>query len=178
MTDLNKRAHEEVKLRQFKPEDASSMQELANNEKVARNLRDAFPHPYTLEDAKGFIDHVKDQDPPLVFAISYNDTYVGNIGLGPSEDVYRRSAEIGYFIGEPYWNKGIATKAVKLITEYGFSTLNLVRIHTGIFEFNPASMRVLEKGGFEKEAIFKASISKMGKIWNEHRYALIHPDYR
>jgi len=85
--------------------------------------------------------------------------------------VYSKSAEIGYWVGEPFRNKGIVTAAVKLMTEYGFNTLNLIRVHTGIFEYNTASMRVLEKNGFDKEGVFKRSVFKNGKIWDEHRYA-------
>lgn len=87
----------------------------------------------------------------------------------PGQDIYRRSAEIGYFIGEPYWNKGIVTTAVNLITEYGFKQLGIIRIHTGVFEYNTASMRVLEKCGFTKDAVFRKSVFKQNKIWDEVR---------
>jgi RimJ/RimL family protein N-acetyltransferase len=85
------------------------------------------------------------------------------------------SAEIGYFIGEPYWNKGIVTKAVKLITEYGFQHLGIIRIQTGVFEYNTASQRVLEKCGFVKEGVFRKSVIKQGKLWDEVRYAKLKP---
>ena len=165
----------DVALRKFKQSDAIRMQELANNEKISLNLRDAFPHPYSLSDAREFIANAMKQDPATIFAIEYKGEYVGNIGLGPGGDVYRKSAEIGYFIGEPYWNKGITTRAVNLITKYGFEELGIIRIHTGIFEYNTASMRVLEKCGFEKDGVFKAAIFKNGKMWDEHRYSKIHP---
>lgn len=168
---------QDVILRYFKVSDAIHLQELANNKNVSQNLRDAFPHPYTLSDAKSFIERCMKQKPVTTFAIEYKGEYVGNIGLGPGTDVYHKSAEIGYFIGEPYWNKGIATKAVKLITDYGFHELGIIRIYTGIFEYNEASMRVLEKCGFVKEAIFQASVFKNGRIWEEHRYAIINPTY-
>ena len=150
------------------------MAELSNNEKIARNLRDGFPNPYTLRDAENFIAKFIDLEPVTFFAIEYNGEYAGNISLVPGQDVYRKSAEIGYFLGEPYWNKGIATIAVKLITDYGFNVLGIVRIHTGIFEYNTASMRVLEKCGFEKEGIFKKSIFKHNRLWDEVRYAKIN----
>jgi RimJ/RimL family protein N-acetyltransferase len=167
---------QDVALRKFKQNDAIRMQELANNEKISINLRDAFPHPYTLSDAKDFIENCLSQDPITTFAIEYEGEYVGNIGLGQGSDVYRKSAEIGYFIGEPYWNKGITTKAVNLITKYGFEKLGIVRIHTGIYEYNPASMRVLEKCGFEKDGVFRAAIFKNGKMWDEHRFSIINPE--
>ena len=162
-----------ILLRNFKETDVALMTELANNRNISRNVRDAFPYPYTKEDAEKFIQTFINQNPVTVFAIEYQGEYVGNIGLMVGQDVYRKSAEIGYFIGEPYWNKGIVTTAVNLITDYGFKCLDIVRIHTGVFEYNTASQRVLEKCGFEKEGIFKKSICKDNKIWNEIRYAKV-----
>ncbi len=151
--------------------------ELANNHKVSINLRDGFPHPYTLADAENFLKRFSNQDPLTFFGIDYNNEYAGNISLVPGADVYRKSAEIGYFIGEPYWNKGIITTAVKLITEYGFKNLGIIRIHTGVFEYNTASQRVLEKCGFTKEGIFRKSVFKQNKIWDEVRYSKINPEF-
>jgi len=164
-------------LRPLRQTDAKRIAQLANNEKISRNLRDGFPHPYTIADAKFFLSKFSDQDPTWFFAIEYNGEYVGNISLVPCQDVYRQSAEIGYFIGEPYWNKGIVTKAVNMITEYGFNELGIVRIHTGVFEYNKASMRVLEKCGFIKEGIFSKSVTKQGQLWDEVRYAKIKPGF-
>jgi RimJ/RimL family protein N-acetyltransferase len=164
-----------IELRPLRKTDASRLAELANNEKISRNLRDGFPHPYTLADAEKFLATFTDQEPVTFFGIDFNNEYVGNISLVPCTDIYRKSAEIGYFIGEPYWNKGIVTKAVKLITEYGFNTLGIVRIHTGVFEYNQASQRVLEKCGFVKEGIFRKSVFKQNQLWDEVRYALLKP---
>ncbi len=149
--------------------------EYANNKKVSVNLRDAFPSPYTLKDAWEFYEIVKDENPQVTFAIEFQGEYVGNIGIITGDDVYRNSAELGYFIGEPFWNKGIATKAVELITNYVFEALKIVRIYSPIFEYNLASQRVLEKCGFEKEAVFKKSMTKNGIIYDEIRYAKINP---
>ena len=166
-----------VELRGFKKTDATRLAELANNKKVSQNLRDGFPHPYGLKDAEAFINKCLEQKTTTIFAIVFKGEYVGNIGLMPAEDVYRKSAEIGYFIGEPYWNKGITTKAVNLITAYGFSELELLRIHTGIIEYNTASMRVLEKCGFKKEGVFQKAIIKNGQVCDEHRYVKINPKF-
>jgi [ribosomal protein S5]-alanine N-acetyltransferase len=160
-----------VKLRGFRQSDAPKMAKLANNENISRNLTDGFPHPYTLQHAEEFIQRFINQDPLTIFAIEYTSDYVGNIGLVKGTDIHKKSAEIGYFIGEPYWNKGIATTAVNLITEYGFKSLDIVRIHTGIFEYNKASQRVLEKCGFVKEGIFQKSVFKQDRLWNEVRFA-------
>jgi [ribosomal protein S5]-alanine N-acetyltransferase len=163
----------DIKLREFRNSDSVRMAELANNEKIACNLRDGFPHPYTLHHAEEFLQKFMGLDPTTFFAIEYKGEYVGNISLVKGNDVYRKSAEIGYFIGEPYWNKGIASAAVNLITEYGFKNLGIVRIHTGIYEPNTASQRVLEKCGFTREGVFQKSIFKQGKFLNEVRYAKI-----
>jgi len=164
-----------ITLRPLSLTDASRLAELANNEKISRNLRDGFPHPYTLADAENFLQKFSNQDPVTFFGIDYDGQYVGNISLVPGQDIYRQSAEIGYFIGEPYWNNGIVTTAVNLITEYGFKHLDIIRIHTGIFEYNTASMRVLEKCCFTKEGIFRKSVFKQGKLWDEVRYAKLKP---
>ncbi|MCL3782739.1 N-acetyltransferase [Prolixibacteraceae bacterium JC049] len=160
-----------VMLRELKDSDLHELSEYANNEKVSVNLRDAFPTPYTFENAKSFKEMVDSQNPKTFFAIEYQGKYVGNISLSIGNDVYKKSAEIGYFIGEPFWNKGIATKAVNLMTSWGFNNLNIVRIHSGVFDFNKSSQRVLEKCGYSKEGIFLKSICKNGKIYDEVRYA-------
>ncbi len=164
-------------LRPLRLADAKRLAELANNEKISRNLRDGFPHPYTEEDAENFLQKFTNQNPVTFFGIDYNDEYVGNISLVPGQDVYRKSAEIGYFIGEPYCNKGIITTAVNLITAYGFNHLDIIRIHTGVFEYNEASMHVLEKCGFVKEGVFRKSVFKQNQIWDEVRYAKINPEF-
>lgn len=165
-----------IVLRPLRLADAKRLAQLANNEKISRNLRDGFPHPYTEEDAENFLQKFTNQNPVTFFGIDYNDEYVGNISLVPGQDVYRKSAEIGYFIGEPYWNKGIVTTAVNLITAYGFNHLDIIRIHTGVFEYNEASMHVLEKCGFVKEGVFRKSVLKKGILWDEVRYAKLKQD--
>ena len=166
---------EEITLRKLSGKDKQDLALLANNKKVWDNLRDNIPYPYKESDAEYFIDMVKDQNPAMTFAVDYKEQFCGIISLVKQTDVYRLTAEIGYWLGEPFWNKGIATKAVTLITEYGFNELNLIRIYTGIFEYNKSSMRVLEKCGYKEEGIFEKSIIKNGKIWNEHRYSRIQP---
>ena len=164
---------EDVVLREFTFNDKERIAELANNPKISINLRDGFPNPYTISDAEDFLEKYKKLKSSKIFAIEYNNVYVGNIGLHKGVDVYRKSAEIGYFLGEPFWNKGIMTKAVYLICDYGFSRLNVVRIYAGIFEYNTASMRVLEKCGFKREAVFEKAVYKNGNFYNEFRYSKI-----
>ncbi len=162
-----------VILRKLTRDDLPRMANLANNEKIGRNLRDGFPYPYTFKDAEHFFELFTGTPSLIVFAIEFNGEYVGNISLSLGQNIYRKSAEIGYFIGEDYWNKGIVTKAVKLITKYGFENLDINRIHTGIYEWNPSSMKVLEKCGFQKEGVFKKSVFKCNMLVDEHRYALL-----
>lgn len=166
-----------IQLRPLRISDAERIVELANNEKVSRNLRDGFPNPYTLADAESFLAKFTNQDPVTFFGIEYNGEHVGNISLLPGQDIYRKSAEIGYFIGEAYWNKGIVTTAVNLITEYGFNHLGIIRIHTGVFEYNIASQRVLEKCGYTREGVFRKSVFKQNRIWDEVRYSKINPEF-
>ncbi len=162
---------ENITLRSLQNDDAPALTQLANNKKVWDNLRDVLPHPYTLEDAFFFINLTKQESPHVSFAIDFEGSFCGMIGLVPQTDVYRKTAEIGYWLGEPFWNKGIATRAVKLITEYGFSQLDFTRIHTGVFEYNTSSMKVLEKNGYVQDGIFKKSIFKNDKICDEYRYS-------
>jgi len=169
-----------IRLRGFSDLDQVRLAELCNNKKIWDNVRDLLPSPYTEQNALEFIRRCQQQNPPVSFAIEYKGELAGCVGLTLQTDVYRLTAEIGYWIGEPYWGLGIATKAVGLLTEYGFGQLDLVRIFTGVFDFNKASQRVLEKSGFKLEGIFKKSIIKNGKIGDEYRYSKLNhtPDHK
>jgi ribosomal-protein-alanine N-acetyltransferase len=163
-------------LRKFQSSDKDQLAELANNKNIWNNVRDYFPHPYTDQDAMEFIHLCLSQEPYVTFAIEYQGALAGCIGLVPQKDVYRLTAELGYWIGEPYWGKEIATVAVRLITEYGFNQLNLIRIYSGVFDFNTASQKVLEKAGFNFECVFKKSVIKNNVICDEYRYSKIKTD--
>jgi [ribosomal protein S5]-alanine N-acetyltransferase len=163
----------DVVIRPVGMDDAEVIARYANNAKIAVNLRDGFPHPYTLRHAKDFVSKMAMKEPPMIFAIEYNGEFCGVIGLSGQDDVYRMTSEIGYWIAEPFWGKGIATEAVRLLTDYGLNELGFVRIHTGVFEYNPASMKVLEKNGYALDGIFRKSVFKQGRIWDEHRYSII-----
>jgi RimJ/RimL family protein N-acetyltransferase len=159
-------------------DDAEKLAELCNNQRIAKNLRDIFPHPYTRNDAEVFIQSCLEQQPTTNFAIEYKNELAGCIGLMILSDIYRFGAELGYWVGEPFWNKGIASKAVRLMVDFGFTQLKLIRIFAGIFDYNIASQRVLEKNGFQLECIAEKSIIKDGKLFNEYRYFKINPEYR
>jgi RimJ/RimL family protein N-acetyltransferase len=161
-----------IQLRNISTATPEEIQKLANNHAIAVNLRDAFPYPYTLEDAVTYLDLAANGIFGHVFGIYDNDTFVGCCSLIPQNDVYRINAEIGYWIGEPYWGKGYATDAVRQCLKFAFEELNLLRVYANIYEYNIGSMKVLEKVGFEKEAIIKSSIMKEGKIFDEHLYSI------
>jgi [ribosomal protein S5]-alanine N-acetyltransferase len=162
----------EIVLRYLSDTDKSNLAALANNKNISNNLRDIFPHPYTESDAQFFINLTQKESPQMNFAIEFRAELCGVAGLKPGTDVHRMTAEIGYWIGEPFWGNGIATRTVKLITRYGLEELGLTRIHCGIYEFNAASMRVVEKNGYQKDGIFKKAVFKNGKTWDEHRYSI------
>jgi RimJ/RimL family protein N-acetyltransferase len=157
--------------------DAEELSVLADNLKIWDNVRDYFPRPYTPEHAVEFIKSASGQNPLMVFAIIHEEKFAGVIGLVPQADVHRFSAEIGFWIGEPYWNKGIATKAVKSIVDYAFNKISFNRLFAGVFEYNTASMKVLERAGFVKEAVFEEGVYKNGKFVNEHCFGLIKKNY-
>jgi ribosomal-protein-alanine N-acetyltransferase len=158
-------------LRPLSDSDENALAQLANNKKIWDNVRDYLPFPYGIDDAISFIKLTQKENPQTTFAIVYGGQFCGVIGLVGQSDVYKRTAEIGYWLGEPYWNKGIATVSVKLLTDYGFNQLDFIRIHTGVFEYNIGSMRVLTKNGYSKDGIFKKSILKNGQIFDEHRFS-------
>jgi len=157
-------------LRPLKDSDAEVLATLANNKKIWDNIRDKMPHPYNVNDARFFINSTKENVPQVTFAIVRDDEFCGVIGLILQSDVYRLSAEMGYWIGEPYWGQGITTEAIDILSDYGFESLGLIRIYAGVYEYNLGSMRVLEKNGFLKEGVARKAVIKNGGIYDEHRY--------
>jgi ribosomal-protein-alanine N-acetyltransferase len=158
-------------IRSWKEEDASSILKYANNRKIWLNLRDGFPHPYTLDDAKQFITKSGAKDPETFFAIASSKEAIGSIGFGIGQDVHRYTAELAYWLAEPYWNKGIITEVIRIVTEYAFETFKLIRIYAEPYASNPASSKVLEKCGFQYEGRLKASVYKDGKVLDQLMYS-------
>jgi len=165
-------------VRPWRLSDAKPIARHANNANVARQLRDRFPHPYTIGDARTFIESVMNSHPVTTFAIDVADEPVGGIGFSPGTDVERYSAEIGYWIGETFWGRGIAADAVRLVSEYAFRDIGLLRLYALPFADNLQSMRVLEKAGYEKEAVLRASSVKFGEPRDQALYALINREWR
>lgn len=165
-----------AEIRSWRESDAESLVLHANNARVAINLRDAFPHPYALADAHKFIQRARSADPETVFAIAVDGKAVGGIGIVLHEDVERVSAEIGYWLGEPYWGRGIMTEAVRAVTAHAVATHGLTRVYAVPFEGSAASCRVLEKAGFVLEGRLRKSTIKAGKIADQWLYAWVVPD--
>lgn len=153
-------------------DDADSLVKHANNFNIARFLTNGFPHPYTQEDAYNFLSVVSNTSPTTIMAIEVNDEAVGSIGLTPQTDIHCKNAELGYFISEDYWGRGIMTQAIKQMVDYGFSTFGVTRIFARPFGTNKASQRVLEKAGFELEARFKNAIYKYDEFMDELIYGI------
>jgi ribosomal-protein-alanine N-acetyltransferase len=162
-------------LRGWEPDDEAALIKYANNPRVSANLFDTFPYPYTAADAQKWLRSQQGIETPPFLAIEMNGEAIGGIGIAPKPDVYARGANIGYWLGEPFWGKGIMTEAVTLMVKYAFQNFNLVRLQAGVYSSNPASMKVLEKAGFTKEGIAKKAIFKRGEFLDEHIYALLAP---
>ena len=147
---------------------------LANNKAVWRNLRDAFPYPYTEDDAVKFLNLCKTGDCGYNYGIYNQDNiFVGTCGIIPKNGIYRFTAEIGYWIGEPYWGRGYATQALKQLADIALNDLKFIRIYAEVFGFNDASKRVLEKAGFTLEAVLKKNMVKEDKIMDSYIYSRV-----
>jgi RimJ/RimL family protein N-acetyltransferase len=156
--------------------DEPSLVRHANNRNVWLGLRDSFPFPYTMNDAHRWIDVAANKLRQHVFAICVGGFAVGGVGLSPREDVNRYSAEIGYWLGETHWGRGIATDAVAAITAYGFDALEMNRIFAEVFDWNRASMRVLEKAGYSAEGRMHKHAIKDGQVIDQILYAVTRPE--
>jgi ribosomal-protein-alanine N-acetyltransferase len=164
-------------LKPWAKDDAESLVKHANNEKIAMNLRDGFPNPYSMTDAVSWIKMVMENKKDVIFAIEVDGEVCGGIGLHGGKDVCRYNAEIGYWLSEQHWGKGITTEAVELLVRFGFEKFSWTRIYAGIFSSNLASIKVLEKCGFKQEASFKKSVKKRGEYLDEHVYAILKEEW-
>ncbi len=166
----------EVSIRTFKPEDAEFLARYLANDKILDQLRDHIPRPYSLSDAREHIERSMKDDPVVNFAVEYSGEFAGSISVKPQDDIYSHSAETGYWIAEPFWNKGVATAAIKLAVQYGFEELGLMRVFAGVMENNTGSIRALVKAGFQPEGILRKGIVKNGEYLDEHRFAILNPE--
>jgi len=158
----------EVVVRPWKKSDAPQLALIANNKKIWDNLRDHIPYPYTLTDAEKWIAYCGTQQPILNFAVVYNSEIAGSIGCVHKNDVHRKNMEIGYFIGERFWNLGIATEAVRILVNHIIKEFDVIRLHAEIFAHNKASMQVLRSNGFYLESIRRKSVIKNNVLLDEY----------
>lgn len=165
-------------IRPWRMTDADAIVRHANNPNVARQLRDRFPHPYSRVNALAFLKAAVSAPETSNLAIEVDDEAVGAIGYVIGADVERYSAEIGYWLGEAHWGRGIATEALVLVTDDVFATANLLRLFALPFAGNAGSIRVLEKAGYVREAILASSSVKYGQPRDQALYARINLDWR
>ncbi|MDE5738001.1 MAG: GNAT family N-acetyltransferase [Oscillospiraceae bacterium] len=163
------------KIRKWKLSDASDLALALSNKKIQDNLRDGLPYPYTEQNATEYIQAMlsADENKIFAFAITIDNKVIGSISIFRQENIHRRTGELGYYIAEDYWGKGIMTEAVKQICEYVFNHSDMIRIYAEPFAYNSTSCRVLEKAGFQLEGILKNNAVKNGKIIDMKLYALV-----
>ena len=168
----------DLRLRPYQLSDQSALATLANNQKVSANLKDIFPYPYTNEDAFNYLNFITQENPHILeFAIIVDEIFVGAISLTFGQDIYSHTAEIGYWLGEPYWHQGIMTKAVKLIVKYAFENYDLKIITAEIFARNKGSQKVLFKNNFQYLVTLKNHAFKRGEFLDLELYELTRENY-
>ena len=160
-------------LRPWTPVDKASLIANANNRNVWRNLADVFPHPYTEADADAWFRVAGSPDRSIKLAIELDGIAIGGIGARAGEGIFVRSAHFGYWLGEPYWGRGLATAAGRALLEHLKADGRFVRLEAPVFEWNPSSMRVLEKLGFERVAVLRKSVSKDGQLIDSVLYSCL-----
>lgn len=163
------------KIRKWKLSDAAALAVAISNKKILDNLRDGLPYPYTEKDGEDYISDMlsANEDETFAFAITADNKVIGSIGVFRQENIHRQTAELGYYISEEYWGKGIMTEAVKQICEYVFSNSDIIRIYAEPFAYNAASCRVLEKVGFQFEGTLRNNAVKNGKVINMKMYSIL-----
>lgn len=161
------------KLRKWLPSDAKDLAEALSNRKVQDNLRDGLPYPYTEQDGAAYIADMRsaDEQDTFAFAIVAEGRVVGSIGAFRQGNIHRRTAELGYYLAEPYWGKGLMTQAVCQICSRVFEESDILRIYAEPFAYNAASCRVLEKAGFQYEGTLRCNAVKNGRVLDMKMYA-------
>lgn len=161
------------KIRKWRSSDAKDLAAAISNKKVQDNLRDGLPYPYTEKDGVNYISAMlaADENETFAFAITVDDKAVGSIGVFRQGNIHRQTAELGYYLAEEYWGRGIMTEAVKQVCEYVFHKSDIIRIYAEPFAYNAASCRVLEKAGFQYEGTLRKNAVKNGKVVDMKLYA-------
>jgi [ribosomal protein S5]-alanine N-acetyltransferase len=170
---------EGIILRPWELSDATELVLIADNIKIADNLRDGLPSPYTIKDALNWLNLIMpENNPPRFFAVVFNNRVVGNLGIVTKTNIYRKNVEIGFFVSEQFWGKGIATKAIRASISYAFKTFDIVRIYAEVFSDNIASRKALEKAGLKLEATIRQNIIKNGIIKDSCIYSILREEFK
>lgn len=166
------------KIRKWKLSDAKDLAMALSNRKIQDNLRDGMPYPYTEQDGIDYISSMisADENETFAFAITVDDKAVGSIGVFRQDNIHRQTAELGYYIAEKYWGKGLMTEAVTQMCEYVFEKSDIIRIYAEPFAYNAASCRVLEKVGFQYEGTLRSNAVKNGKVIDMKMYSLLRTE--
>lgn len=162
----------EITLRSWHINDVDDLVASANNKNIAQFMADVFPHPYTIENGKTFIMFATTNPNSKIFAIIVDGKPAGSIGLHLQTDILRKNAEIGYWLGEPFWGKGIITKVIPQVLDYGFKNMDIVRVFARIMGNNIASQKVVQKCGFVLEGKYEKTIFKNNEFLDELIYAV------
>ena len=163
----------DIKVRSWRKDDLKSLVHHANNAKIAANLRDQFPHPYTRRDGIDYLEYVHTHNPECSFAIEINGEAVGGVGFLLGHDIARLSAEMGYWLSEDFWGQGIATRVITAMSNWALENYNLTRVFAMAFAHNTGSIRVLEKSGFEREGLLRRSAIKNGTVLDQILFAKV-----
>ena len=161
----------DFRLRHWTIQDVPSLVKYLNNKNIADNLRDGFPSPYTEQDAEWFINSAKNDD--CLFAVEIDGEAVGSIGITLKEGIYRSSAELGFWLAQPFWKRGIMTEAVKQMIAFTFEKKDIIRLYAQVYEYNEGSKRVLLKAGFTCEGVLGKSVCKNGRVYDNYIYAVL-----
>jgi [ribosomal protein S5]-alanine N-acetyltransferase len=169
---------EGIVLRPWGMSDAPQLALICNNREIADRLRDGFPHPYSLRDARDWLNIIiPENNPTRFFAITSDGQVIGSIGLVSKTDIYRKNMEIGYYLSEPFWGKGIMTRTIKAVTTYAFNNFDIVRVYAEPFADNPGSRKALEKAGFVLEATLKNYVIKNDLIKDSCIYSVLRENW-
>lgn len=165
-------------IRDFELSDAQSLVKYANNYEIFRRVKDNFPYPYTIKDAESWITVSRNTTEGFNYAIANDKELIGGIGVKFKDDVYRFSWELGYWLGEPFWGKGIVTEAVKAFTKYLFNNYNIRSITANVYEGNKASMKVLTKAGFKLDGVIRKAVFKEKLFKDLYIYSILREEIK
>lgn len=167
-----------IDIRPWRLSDAADLAKALSNPRILDNLRDGLPYPYTEEDGRAFISAMlaADQNDTFAFAVTADGRVAGSIGAFRQQNIHRRTAELGYYLAEEFWGKGVMTRAVRLLCGYVFSHSDILRIFAEPFADNAASRRVLEKAGFSFEGILRHNAVKNGRVLDMAIYSRLKND--